>query len=119
MIRYPKIPRSIQLAMFLALLAQLSACSGGEPMGSAVGSYSDVAILTDLKALGPVANQLQRSLEKPVAYSLKPEPMFNVDLFDMSDRRNAEIYKNVMVIGLVGGRTGGVGNCAAAWAARL
>jgi hypothetical protein len=76
-------------------------------MGSAVGSYSDVAILTDLKALGPVALQLERSLEAPVAYSLKPEPLFNVDLFDMSDRRNAEIYKNVVVVGLVDGEDRG------------
>jgi len=33
--------------------------------------------------------------------------MLNVDIFDLSDRRNAEIYKNVVVVGLVGGEDKG------------
>lgn len=88
----------------VSLLAASLGCENGQPMSAAVGSYSDVAILTDTATLGPVADQLQRALSQDVDYTIQPEPLFNVDIFDWNDRRNAQVYKNMIVIGLLKGR---------------
>ncbi len=88
----------------LGFLAFAPGCENGQPMSAAVGSYSDIAVLTDIATLGPVANQLDRELSKDVEYSIRPEPLFNVDVFDWNDRRNAEVYKNVIVVGLLKGK---------------
>ncbi len=92
------------LALLLALvILAVTACDSGRPLGSAVGSYSDVAILTEMPVLAPVARQLKKSLSVEVSYAIKPEPLFNVDLFDWADRRNAQVYKNLIIVGLLNG----------------
>ena len=52
---------AIQLIALCLLASTLGSCTGGEPMGSAVGSYSDVAILTDLR---DGKSSLEESLKK-------------------------------------------------------
>jgi len=98
-----RIGRLFPVSMVLVLLAGLGACDTGQPVGSAVGSYSDVAILTEMPILGPVAHQLKKSLSVNVTYAIKPEPLFNVDIFDWADRRNAQVYKNLIIVGLLKG----------------
>jgi hypothetical protein len=71
---------------------------------NAVGSYSDVAILTDLELFLPLASDLERLLEVPVEYGLKSEPLFHVDLFDTRSRDKAGVYKNVIVVGYLRGK---------------
>lgn len=88
-----------------ALCCLLAAC-GDQPILNAVGSYSDVAILTDT-ALLPVATELEKALEAEVYYSLRPEKMLKADIFDLRDLDDAEVYKNVIVIGLIDGRDRG------------
>ncbi len=99
-----KIKTALLLILAASLMASALGCENGQPMSAAVGSYSDVAILTDTASLGPVASQLQRALSVDVDYTIQPEPLFNVDIFDWNDRRNAQVYKNVIVIGLLKGR---------------
>ncbi len=98
--------RSRRFCAFI-LLTLLIACGPSEPMTSAVGSYSDVAIVTDLTVLGAVARRVASDLAIPLEYSLKSEPLFNVDVFDVSELRQASVYKNVVVIGLVSGEDRG------------
>ncbi len=95
--------RVLTFCYLLILTLVVSGCDSGSPIGSAVGSYSDVAILTETRLLGPVARQLKKSLSVEVTYAIKPEPLFNVDVFDWQDRRNAQVYKNLIIIGLLEG----------------
>ncbi len=85
-------------------LALLSACSSDAPILNAVGSYSDVAVLTDLELFNPIAFQLKKVLEVDPGYGLRPEKMLKVDIFDMSKKKRARVYKNVIVLGYRRGR---------------
>ena len=91
-----------RLLCLVFLSSSFIACDDG-PILNAVGSYSDVAILTSTPLL-PAATTLQRQLAQQVEYSLRPEPMLVVDIFDMRDKNDAAKYKNVIVIGIVGGK---------------
>lgn len=99
--------RTLLVALALAGAALLPGCGGDQPILNAVGSYSDVAIVCDLRVLEPAAQQLERDLEEPVEYSLRPEPALRADIFDVGDIRDASLYKNVIVLGLTVGRDAG------------
>jgi hypothetical protein len=94
----------VRLAAFVAFgsLCTLASGCGDKPVLNAVGSYSDVAILTSPQLL-PVATTLEQALEETVEYSLQPEPILNVDIFDIRDRKEAAVYKNIIVLGLLEG----------------
>lgn len=98
---------AIAMALALAGALVLPGCGGDQPILNAVGSYSDVAVVCDLRVLEPAAQQLERELEEPVEYSLRPEPALRVDIFDVDDLRDAALYKNVIVLGLTVGRDAG------------
>ena len=93
----------IAAALFL-LPALLAGCGEGPPILNAVGKYSDVALLTDLQTFNSVAFQLEKVLEVDAKTGLRPEAMFNVDVFDMRDANDARRYKNVIVLGYLKGR---------------
>jgi len=107
--RFPRAARTVLRAALachlLGLAGFVSGCGGeGAPILNAVGSYSDVAIVTDLELFNPVAFQLEKALELPLEYSLKPENLLEVDIFDMRNRKKADIYKNVIVLGFLNGK---------------
>ena len=85
-------------------LAPLSGCGEGPPVLNAVGKYSDVAVITDLQTFNSVAFQLKKVLEVDARTGLRPESVFNVDIFDMDDARESRRYKNVIVLGYLRGR---------------
>jgi hypothetical protein len=91
---------------FLCTSCILASGCGDKPVLNAVGSYSDVAILTSPQLL-PVATTLEQALEAKVEYSLQPESTLDVDIFDFRDRKEAAIYKNVIVLGLLEGNDAG------------
>ena len=90
------------LSLFLVLF--VAGCGEGPPVLNAVGKYSDVALITNLQNFNSVAFQLERILEFDARTGLRPEPMFNVDVFDMRDADDARRYKNVIVLGYLTGR---------------
>ena len=69
--------------MTLLLFVSVAGCGEGPPVLNAVGKYSDVALITDLQNFNSVAFQLEKVLEVDARTGLRPEPMFNVDVFDM------------------------------------
>jgi hypothetical protein len=87
----------------ISLALALSACDSGMSTLNAAGSYSDVAILTS-SALLPVATSLERELELEVEYALQPERLLEADVFDIHDKDDARLYKNVIVLGLLAGK---------------
>lgn len=91
-------------ASFVLLTLLVAGCGEGPPVLNAVGKYSDVALLTDLQNFNSVAFQLEKVLEVDARTGLRPEPMFNVDVFDMRDADDARRYKNVIVLGYLNGR---------------
>jgi hypothetical protein len=92
----------VLLAVVLAL--GLTNCGDSSPVLNAVGSYSDVAILTDLDLFNPVAFQLKQALEVDANTGIRPESLLNVDIFDISSKDDARLYKNVIVIGYLKGQ---------------
>ena len=92
----------VLLAVVLAL--GLTNCGDSSPVLNAVGSYSDVAILTDLDLFNPVAFQLKQALEVDANTGIRPEPLLTVDIFDISSKDDARLYKNVIVIGYLKGQ---------------
>lgn len=94
------------LARVLAVvgLGLLGGCGKDAPILNAVGSYSDVAIITDVDVFNPVAFALSNALEVDAQTGIRPDPLFNVDIFDWDKRKNAALYKNVIVLGFVRGR---------------
>jgi hypothetical protein len=78
-------------------------CGGGNPVINSVGPYSDVSILAD-RTLMPVAETLRRGLSQEVEYGLKPEKILNVEIYDMKDKKQAVVAKNVIVLGLMDGK---------------
>jgi hypothetical protein len=82
-------------------------CGEGPPVLNAVGKYSDVAVITELQTFNSVAFQLEKVLEADARTGLRPEPMFNVDVFDIGDADGAERYKNVIILGYLNGRDDG------------
>lgn len=90
---------------FVLLAALLvGGCGDSAPVLNAVGSYSDVAILTDLALFNGIAYELKRELEIDANTGIRPESMFNVDVVDMRDKDNARLYKNIIIIGYAKGR---------------
>lgn len=87
-----------------AVCLGLVSCGEGPPVLNAVGKYSDVALITDLTTFNSVAFQLETVLEQDAKTGLRPEPLFNVDVFDMADAKDARRYKNVIVLGYLKGR---------------
>lgn len=85
----------------LCLLAFGAGC-GDEPILNAVGSYSDVAIVTSPPLL-PVATTLEQLLEVEVEYSLRPERVLEADIYDTRDFKQAKVYKNIIILGLLKG----------------
>jgi len=94
----------VLLAAVLAL--GLGGCGDSSPVLNAVGSYSDVAILTDLDLFNPVAFQLKQALEVDANTGIRREPMLRVDIFDFDAKDDARLYKNVIVIGYLKGKDG-------------
>ena len=98
---------AVRSAVAVALLTVLPLVGCGcekAPILNAVGSYSDVAILTDLDQFNSVAFELQRALGIELNYGLRPEKMLKVDIFDLRRKDDAAIYKNVIVLGYVKGK---------------
>lgn len=98
----PKLSTLVATGLLTAILS-LGGCGGDAPILNAVGSYSDVAILTDLEHFNSVAFQLKKVLEVDPQYALREERLLKVDIFDMSKKDRARVYKNVIVLGLRGG----------------
>jgi hypothetical protein len=92
----------VKFCLGIFLLSLIAVGCGDKPVLNAVGSYSDVAILTSSQLL-PVATTLEQALEEPVEYSLQPETILNIDIFDVRDRKEAVVYKNVIVLGVLEG----------------
>lgn len=82
----------------------VTGCGEGPPVLNAVGKYSDVAVITDLTEFNSVAFQLEKVLEFDAKTGLRPEAMFNVDVFDIDEAKDARRYKNVIVLGYLKGR---------------
>lgn len=97
-------PRNGTVAVLLLAALLLGGCGEGPPVLNAVGKYSDVAVVTDLQTFNSVAFQLEKVLEVDARTGLRPEPLFNVDIFDMDDADDAQRYKNVIVLGYLRGR---------------
>lgn len=95
-------PRA-RVAALLAVIAVLGGCGGDAPILNAVGSYSDVAIITDVDIFNPVAFALSTALEVDAKTGIRPDPLFHVDIFDWDRRKDAALYKNVIVLGFVRG----------------
>ena len=91
-------------ALGLIGLGVVSGCGESPPVLNAVGKYSDVAVITDLQTFNSVAFQLKQVLEVDARTGLRPESMFNVDIFDMDDAKDSRRYKNVIVLGYLRGR---------------
>lgn len=89
------------VAFLLAVSA--TGCGEGPPVLNAVGKYSDVAVVTELQTFNSVAFQLEKVLELDAGTGLRPEPLFNVDIFDMDAIADARRYKNVIVLGYLRG----------------
>lgn len=90
--------------LLLLLTSLLGACGGDSRPLNAVGSYSDVAILTDLQMFSGVALELERALEAEIHYGLRPEKMLDVQVYDLREKRKAALTKNIIVIGFLKGR---------------
>ena len=90
---------------FVAVVCVLlfAGCGEGPPVLNAVGKYSDVAVVTDLQTFNAVAFQLEKVLEVDARTGLRPDPLFNVDIFDVDDFEGARRYKNVIVLGFLRG----------------
>ena len=93
--------RSMLIPLVLWILA---GCGDSAPVLNAVGSYSDVAILTDLDLFNGIAYQLKRDLEIDAQTGIRTEPLFRAEVFDMRNKKKARLYKNVVVIGYVKGK---------------
>ena len=85
------------------LVLALPACESRFGSVDTAGSYSDVAILTS-NELRPVATALERELELEVEYSLKPEHLLEVEIFDIRDKKQALYFKNIVVLGFLSGK---------------
>lgn len=96
--------RALRWPALVLIPIALFGCGDSAPVLNAVGSYSDVAILTDTSLFNGIAFRLEQALEVDANTGIRPETMFNVDVFDMDDRDKARLYKNVIVVGFVKGR---------------
>lgn len=94
--------RTATWIFFVVLLA--AGCGDDAPILNAVGSYSDVAIITEVDVFNPVAFALAQELGVDARTGIRADPLFNVDIFDWRNRKNANLYKNVIVLGFVNGR---------------
>jgi len=90
--------------LLVMLAVGLVGCSDSAPVLNAVGSYSDVAIITDLDLFNGFAYTLERELEVDSQTGLRAEPLFNADVFDMRSMSKARLYKNIIIVGFVNGR---------------
>ena len=93
-----------RMLLVLAAIGFLAGCGDSSPVLNAVGSYSDVAIMTDLDLFNAVAYQLERELEIDALTGIRPEPVLNVDVFDMRQKDKARLYKNILVVGFLKGK---------------
>lgn len=72
----------------------------------AAGSYGDLAVVVSDPELRPVADRFVAQLVTEKTFVIKPEPIFNVDIFEPDRWELAQGYKNVLILVALG-RGGG------------